>query len=173
MRQRRYVMTESWRNILERAAENLSIELEQTAAPVFRQAYAAPIGGEPVGARRLSPQLSFAESREMLARELMNISAPMRSEQPATQPAPAVTALTVPVTASSQKAPPKRPHSPRRAPWRNVAAVSVSGIIIGLAGYLFLGQGQSGGPAGAQFSQNFSAEAKLTLPQRPSPFQQR
>jgi hypothetical protein len=160
-------MTESWRNILERAAENLSIELEQSTAPVFRHAHATPIGRASAGTRRLSPQLSFAESRDMLARELMALSAQMRSEKPATPPA--VTALTVPVTASSQKkAQPKRPQSQRRAAWRNVIVVSVSGIIIGLAGYLLLDQMQSG-----QSFRVDHAEAKLAFPQHPSPFQQR
>ena len=57
-------MSESWRNILERAAGNLSIELDQMAAPAFSHASAVSFRS-----RRLSPQLSFAESRELLARE--------------------------------------------------------------------------------------------------------
>ncbi len=167
-------MTESWRNILERAAENFSIELEQTAAPVFSHAYATPIGREPVGTRRLSPQLSFAESREMLARELMALSAQAPREQTAALPSSTVTALTVPVTVSARKeAQPTRSQSPRRAPWRNVIAVSVSGITIGLAGYLFLGQGQIGERAVAQLNQSSRMEARLAVPQASPAFQRR
>ncbi len=166
-------MTESWRNILERAAENLSIELEQTAAPIFRHAHATPIGRAPAGPRRLSPQLSFAESRDMLARELMALSAQVREEQKAAsqRPASQVTALTVPVTAPRKEAQPKRPQSPRRPAWRNVVVVSVSGLIIGLAGYLFLGQGQFAGLSVAQLSHADRAEARLAFPQHPWPFQ--
>ena len=73
-------MSESWRDILENAAGKLSIELEPIAAPAYSSAAAASFGP-----RRLSPQLSFAESCELLARELQAISVQSRKPRP---PAP-------------------------------------------------------------------------------------
>ncbi len=133
-------MTESWRNILERAAENLSIELDQMATPAFSHAHAASFGS-----RRLSPQLSFAESRELLARELQAFSAQSRRERPAEPRMHSSTALTVPVTRSSPKVEPVRTHSQKGTPWQNLFATLLSAVITGgLTGYILLAQGDFG-----------------------------
>ena len=130
-------MSDSWRSILERAADNLSIDLDQMAVPAFSHAQAAPLGH-----RRLSPQLSFAESRELLARELQAFSAPSRPAQVRVE---ASTALTVPVTAPTQKSQPA-PRTPRkRTPWQNVLATLLSAILTGgLTAYFLLAQGGLG-----------------------------
>src|SRR6516162_3675944 len=102
-------MSESWRSILERAAENLSIDLDQMAAPAFSHAQPAM-----PGPRRLSPQLSFAESRALLARELQAFSPPPQKASPAAPRVAPGTALTVPVKASKQKVQPARTQSRKR-----------------------------------------------------------
>ncbi len=131
-------MTESWRSILERAAENLSIDLDQMAAPAFSHAQAASFGS-----RRLSPQLSFAESRELLARELQASSAQSRRERPAEPRVHPVTALTVPVT--KPKAQPVRTVSRKKTPWQNLFATLLSAVITGgLTAYILLAQGEFG-----------------------------
>ena len=133
-------MSESWRNILERAAQNLAIELDQMATPAFSHAQVAP-----VGSRRLSPQLSFAESRELLARELQAFSAQAPRSRPAEPRVAATTALTVPVTAPKPKVQPARAQSRKRTPWQNIFATILSAVITGgLTAYCLLAQGQFG-----------------------------
>jgi hypothetical protein len=131
-------MSESWRSILERAAENLSIELDQMTAPAFSHAHAATLGG-----RRLSPQLSFAESRELLARELQ-VSSAQRSRL-AERRVEASTALTVPVTASKPKVQPSRTQPRKRTFWQTFFATMLSAVITGgLTAYVLLAQGVFG-----------------------------
>ena len=131
-------MTESWRSILERAAENLSIDLDQMAAPALSHAQAGAFGS-----RRLSPQLSFAESRELLARELQAFSAQSRRERPAEPRVQPVNALTVPVT--TPKAQPARTVSRKRTPWQNLFATLLSAVITGgFTAYFLLAQGEFG-----------------------------
>ncbi len=131
-------MAESWRSILERAAENLSIDLDQMAAPAFSHAQVASFGS-----RRLSPQLSFAESRELLARELAAFSPQSRGERPAEPRVQPVTALTVPVM--TPKARPVRAVPRKRTPWQNVFATLLSAVITGgLTAYILLAQGVFG-----------------------------
>ena len=136
-------MSESWRSILERAAENLSIDLDQMAAPAFGPAQA----GMP-RPRRLSPQLSFAESRALLAQELQAFSPQPQKAPPAPPAAPWVapeTALTVPVTASEQKAQPAHTQSRKRTPWLNIFATILSAVITGgMTTYLLLAHGGVG-----------------------------
>ena len=132
------LMTESWRSILERAAENLSIEFDPMAAPAFSHAQAAPFA-----TRRRSPQLSFAESRELLARELQAFSS-QRREQPAQPRVEATTALTVPVTA------PKLKQEVSRAPRKRTALQTVLTTLLsailagGFTAYVLLAQGNFG-----------------------------
>ncbi len=129
-------MSESWRDILENAAGKLSIELEPIAAPAYSSAAAASFGP-----RRLSPQLSFAESRELLARELQAISVQSRKPRP---PAPKLEtrrALTVPVAPPNQKKQPVRIPRKRR-PWQTILTTILSAAITGgLASYLLLAYG--------------------------------
>ena len=135
-------MSESWRNILERAAGNLSIELDQMAAPAFSHAPAVSFRS-----RRLSPQLSFAESRELLARELQAFSPQPQKTQPAVPTlaaAPRIEtsrALTVPVKMPIQRKQPVR--IPRkRTPWQNIFATILSAAIMGgMTAYLLLANG--------------------------------
>src|SRR5664279_284964 len=106
-------MSESWRNILERAAGNLAIELDQMATPAFSHAPAVAFRS-----RRLSPQLSFAESRELLARELQAVSPQPQKTQPEAPRIEPSRALTVAVRAPIQKQHPVR--IPRkRTPWQS------------------------------------------------------
>jgi hypothetical protein len=129
-------MSESWRNILERAAGNLSIELDQMAAPAFSHAPAVSFR-----ARRLSPQLSFAESRELLARELQAFSPQPQKTPPAEPRIEPGRALTVPVMEPIQKKQPVR--IPRkRTPWQNLFATVLSAVITGgMTAYLLLAHG--------------------------------
>ncbi len=129
-------MAESWRNILERAAENLSINLDQRTAPGFRHPQAPRFQ-----ARRASPQFhSFTESRERLARELEAISAEPPQVRPAQTRAVAIRPVPHPATAAQGK----RRQPPKRAPWRNVLVILISGAIVGMTGYAILGHGQAG-----------------------------
>ena len=129
-------MSESWQNILERAAGNLSIELDQMTAPAFSHAQA--VSFRP---RRLSPQLSFAESRELLARELQAFSIQSKKAQPAAPRIETSRALTVAVMAPIKKKQPVR--IPRkRTPWQNILATILSAAVTGgLAAYLLLAYG--------------------------------
>ncbi|MGC1586801.1 MAG: hypothetical protein WA791_14065 [Rhodomicrobium sp.] len=129
-------MPESWRNILERAASNLSIELDGDAAPVLRQqpsAWPAP--------RRHSQKPNFPmESRDLLARELEAMSKPsrggrQRSPQPGqTAPAYPVAVYKEPITQTVRQ--PTRP-SRKGNPGRELAALSISVMIVVLAVYGF------------------------------------
>ena len=156
-------MSESWRNILERAAENLAIDLDQMAAPAFSHAHAAPLGS-----RRLSPQLSFAESRELLARELQAFSAQPREEAPMAPRPQASTALTIPVTASKQKK--ELARAPRKQTrWAGMVASFFSAALMGgLTAYLLLAQGDFRREAASVFAAyadqgSISGEASASL----------
>lgn len=139
-------MAESWRSILERAADNLSIELDQMAVPAFGHAPAASFAP-----RRLSPQLSFAESRDLLARELQAFSNERRSRPAAPRPETG-TALTVPVTAPKQKQELARKPR-RRATLQNLLATLLSASLTGgLAAYFLLAQGDFGQEDGTAFA---------------------
>ena len=145
MRRKGVLMAESWRSILERAADNLSIELDQMAVPGFGHAPAASFTP-----RRLSPQLSFAESRELLARELQAFSQERRPRPPVSRQETA-TALTVPVTMPKQKQ--ELARKPRkRATWQNLLATLLSAALTGgIAAYFFLAQADFGQENGSAF----------------------
>ncbi|MGO9546247.1 MAG: hypothetical protein ACLPPF_15815 [Rhodomicrobium sp.] len=76
-------MPDSWRNILERAASNLTIDLDQRPSSSLRQQPAAWPSPTPVPARPASNPRSFVESRDLLARELESISGQSLSNAPA------------------------------------------------------------------------------------------
>jgi hypothetical protein len=130
-------MAESWRNILERAADNLSIELDRRPA----QPYGNP---RPPMRRPREPAASlhsFAQSRDMLARELQAISEPPRERMTqAPSPPPAAPRVqTLPVLV--KKARPVSPPAParKRSAWRNVLVTLVSASITVASSYLVLG----------------------------------
>jgi hypothetical protein len=123
-------MAESWRNILERAADNLSIELERMPAQPFRHT-------QPAMRRTQAPAASlhsFTQSRDMLARELQALTEPPRGRMtraPSPAVAPRPQTLPVPV---KQVRPAFAPPAPRkRSAWRNLLAVIVSALITGAA----------------------------------------
>ena len=62
-----------WRDILERAADNLSVNLDQGAQAQFRQ--------QPAGWPAQRRDVPFVASRDLLARELDAISAPVAAQQ--------------------------------------------------------------------------------------------
>ncbi len=136
-----------WRDILDRAADNLSVDLNRSPQAPFRQ--------QPAGwpAPRPGPrQAPFAATRDLLASELEAISSPspaQRSPQTArTQtrarapqsPAPAVRA---PITqaiaqpAQAQQEPAQEPAAAKSCTGRELAALSISVGIVVLAVYGF------------------------------------
>jgi hypothetical protein len=134
---------DSWRSILERAAENLSVELSDKPIYVSRAAYARPNRFS----RRQQRPLTFEETRNLLARELEAIPAMER-------PSPQATILQdvkhkkrrqkhrayVPDTLPSNEAP-LPPAADRKSRGGGLAALilSVSGVALTLCGiYIFL-----------------------------------
>ncbi len=135
-------MPESWRNILERAASNLSIELDQKTGPGFKQQPAGwPAPRLPSQKRPNSP----ADNRDLLARELEAISTPSPVRRPR-EPKPRERASGYPVTVSKAlttvrqpaQAPQQRAGKNRRNPTREFAVLSISVAIVVLAVYGFL-----------------------------------
>lgn len=136
-------MAESWRNILERAADNLSIELDRRPAQSNGrpQSYRQP---QPAMRRPAAPSVtvhSFARSRDMLARELQAVCEPPQervrpSPPPVAAPKPPQT-LPVPVK-QVRRAPEPAPLRKRSA-WRNVLVIVVSAGVTGAAAYPVLG----------------------------------
>jgi hypothetical protein len=132
-------MAESWRNILERAADNLSIDLDQRSAMPFPNAQ--PLRRRPGPAPRNIH--SFAETRELLARELRALSGPQsaaRRPHPAPQPPqmaaqPAIRSnLPALVPPQGAKRAPARAPARKRAAWRNVLVILCSCVITAGAG---------------------------------------
>ncbi len=133
-------MPESWRNILERAAASLSIELDENSAPAFKQQR----GGWPAPQRPSQRPISPVESRNLLARELAAISTPSQAARPgSSQPrerasGQAVAVYKPPITQAVR--PPARPsrHPPAKGnAGRELAALSISVMIVVLAIYGF------------------------------------
>jgi hypothetical protein len=140
-------MPDSWRNILERAAANLSIELDQKSSREFRNrsaGWSAP--------RRPAPlSRSIVETRDLLARELEAISEQVprnRSSRAQQQGRPAESAGRASRPAAdyavTAPAPRAQPRSRKTKSWRNLLAVSVSGVIVSLTAYAFLDQEEAG-----------------------------
>jgi hypothetical protein len=139
-------MPDSWRRILERAAENLSIELDDKAAAGFSlqaSARTSPqASARTVFQRQVLRPRSIAESRALLARELETISA-----QPLAAPAPIVK----PVKRARRQAEVRQPAAnsalpaanlqPPQAPKgraggsRNFTVLSISALIVVLSVY--------------------------------------
>lgn len=132
-------MPESWRNILERAAANLSIELDTKMGPAFRQ----QPGGWPAARRPVHRPISPMESRELLAQELEAISTPSPAVRRAPQPRERALGQAVAVykpaitQAVRQTAQPARPAPDKGNTGRELAALSISVMIVVLAIYGF------------------------------------
>jgi hypothetical protein len=132
-------MPDSWRNILERAAANLSIELDPNAQPVLKQQPA----GWPAQRRHHSRPTPPRETRDMLAKELEAISKPQERRLPASQRAKnyPVAVYRPPITqAVRQPAKPSPQSAAAKSAARELAALSISVAIVVLAiyGFLFL-----------------------------------
>jgi hypothetical protein len=132
-------MAESWRHILERAAENLSIDLKD---PDARRAElkGSSWSGTHTPAERLR---SFAETRDSLARELGALSSPPRRAgrshllHPARH-AKRPSGKDLPSSSSVALAPvARRAVSGMNSGWRNVAAVLLSSAVLYLAAHVF------------------------------------
>lgn len=132
-------MPESWRNILERAAANLSVELDR-AEPALKQQH----GGWPSPRQRSQRPNSPVKARDLLARELEAISkSPSLPRQRPAQPQQRasghpVTVYKAPISqAVRQPSQPSR-HAPDKGnPGRELAALSISVMIVVLAIYGF------------------------------------
>jgi hypothetical protein len=156
-------MGESWRHILERAAANLSIPLNGRVAgdPRYERF------GQRGSIRSAPPSRSFAESRDLLARELEGISerSPRnRANHPQTPIQRTEHAgriyrppVTYAVTAATPETQPRRALSRKSIAdtyhglltrWfksrRKLVAISFFGAIMALTGYAFLSHGQAG-----------------------------
>jgi hypothetical protein len=131
-------MPDSWRHILERAAENLSIELDDgAAAGISPQARSRTVFQRQV----LRPR-SIAESRALLARELETITAPpvaapapiakpvKRARPPATVRQPAMK----PPPLALNRQPPKAPQG-RASGSHNLTVLAISALIVVLSVY--------------------------------------
>jgi len=138
-------MPDSWRNILERAAANLSIDLDKRAsAGLGRQPAGWPAQGRPASRPR-----SFAESRNLLARELEAISGhppkerpggpqmpAQRAKHPGSTPRPPITQTVRPPASDLQPAPVQTPTS---GSGRALATLAVSVAIVALTVYAIFG----------------------------------
>jgi hypothetical protein len=140
-------MKESWRDILQKAAANLSIEATGRTPSHF-EGRLKDRHGSPWSA--VQPHLGV-EDPDLLARELEAISARAskhrsnRQQRQVRHPAPAA-AVKRPHVAFVVTPPPQNVSVARVEPrksraWRNLAAISVSGAIIGLTGHEFLNHG--------------------------------
>ena len=142
-------MVESWRHILERAAANLSIELnEGNVDNRHPQARRQQAGSSNQQFR------SAAQSRDLLARELEGLSAQpaktrpiqARMRPPRTNYEGGIISPTAPRLIPPQPLgadPRKVLHSRKSGSWRKLAVVSFSSAIIGLTGYVMLNQGNA------------------------------
>ena len=138
-----------WRDILNRAADNLSVDLNHTSQPSFRQ--------QPAGWPAQRPglgQAPFVASRDRLARELEAVSglAPSQQRPQARLPQQRERALKAPATAHrasltqaigqlAQAAPQVEVQAPAAAKksgsGRELAALSISVGIVAFAVYGF------------------------------------
>ena len=136
-------MQDSWRNILERAGGNLSADLDRRPQHSLRHQPA----GWPAQGRQGQQPVSFAESRDLLARELEAVMAPparARTGQPsapnpaaAKSPRPAITQAVRPAMRETQ-APPAQEAAPGRSVVRSLVPLAISVAIVALTGYAIL-----------------------------------
>ncbi|MGO8952002.1 MAG: hypothetical protein ACLPWS_22850 [Rhodomicrobium sp.] len=138
-------MADSWRNILERAAANLSIDLDKKAS--------AGLGRQPAGwpgqGRPASQPRTFVESRNLLARELDAISGQTPKERPGGPQMPARRAknpggaqrppMTQAVRPPAPDLQPKPAQTPKSSSGRALAALAVSVAIVVLTVYAIFG----------------------------------
>lgn len=149
-------MAESWSEILQRAGSNLSVDLSDAASSTVKHKQASR---RAPSWKSLRPS-SFAESRERLSRELDAIGGrtpddagpPLRNEGRTVDPA---SALHRPYMAPSYGdldlvIQPPRHHPQTGKSWRNLAAISISGAVIGLTGYTLYYNWGAGAEAAGQ-----------------------
>jgi len=120
-----------WRDILERAADNLSID----QAPYRQQPAGWPAQTRTAGTAAFSGGATFSSSRDMLARELSAAPtlAPVRTQAPARNyRAPITQAIVEPVAAERpqmaqrQRMPRSVPSAKQGRAGREIAALSIS-----------------------------------------------
>jgi hypothetical protein len=124
-------MTDSWRQILQQAASNLSVDLAGRGS--------SPLGGQGPAPAAHETGRDF-EGRRRLERDLA-----MTGRAQSVSRAHELSAVSSSGTAAYAVSPPfgqtPAPDSdPRGTSWRNLAAVSFSGAILTLTGYAFLKQ---------------------------------
>ena len=134
-------MAESWSEILQRAGSNLSVDLNDAASSPVKHKQAS----RRAPSWRSLRSSSFAESRERLSRELDAIGGgkpdgatpPLRNEGRMAEPASAHhRPYMAPSYAHSDSAiQPSENNGQAGKSWRNLAAISLSGAVIGLTGY--------------------------------------
>jgi hypothetical protein len=139
-----------WRDILDRAADNLSVDHNRGPQASFRQ--------QPAGwpaQQRGSRDVPFVASRDLLARELEAVSSPVQARRapqtsrmqasqrmaqaPAAARAPITQSIGAPVPALRSQPPQQRqqPAAQRSSSGRELAALSVSVGIVVLTVYGF------------------------------------
>jgi hypothetical protein len=145
-------MGDSWRNILERAATNLAVDLDP-AAPLRQP---EPHLSSSLSRPAVQSYRSFEESRAALERELAALSAsiptayvqPTQAQQVEAAPHGGSGALvrTAPMTRPIAVKPPQAEsrRAKRSRAWRNVAAVSISSAVVVASGYVLVGYFKAG-----------------------------
>jgi len=142
-------MGDSWRNILERAGNDLTVDVDAAAPQRRPEARLSSLSRPAVQSYR-----SFEESRALLERELAALSSsiptayvepPQTPRQEASTPAGALV-RTAPISRPIAVKPPQKEsrRAKRSRAWRNVAAVSISGAVVVASGYLLVGYLKSG-----------------------------
>jgi hypothetical protein len=134
-------MAESWRNILERAASNLSIELDRRAMP------ALPPEPHEWHAARQTPRGSHSsgERYHLLTRELEALCRPERRPQlpqmraqPAQHPAANRPAPATQIMRQPAPKPREQPQKSGAARELAVLSISVAVVVLAIYGFLFL-----------------------------------
>jgi hypothetical protein len=154
-------MPETWRQILKQAAANLSVDLVERDA------------GGTLGAQGNAPRPTPEpgrdfEGRRLLARELARTASRSQNVLHAQHGfgVSSGSSAAYAVAPPSMAAPAPSPSAaPRSASWRNFAAVSFSGAILGLTGYAFLHQASSAlkDAAASTSPQAFSLSASVAV----------
>ncbi|WKW50501.1 hypothetical protein [Rhodomicrobium lacus] len=170
-------MGDSWRNILERAATNLAVDLDPAAPPPQYE----PRPSSSLSRPAVQAYRSFEESRAALERELAMVSASIPTAY--VQTARAQHVETAPIGESAapvRSAPLIRPiavqppktesrRAKRGRAWRNVAAVSISSAVVVASGYVLVGYFKAGEIALPQMPR---VEKAFNVEERPEIFAQ-